>query len=52
MIATAKRLKDEGFNVLPHIHARMVKNKASLNNLQLDVLSVYQVESLFYYPVG
>ena len=41
MIATAKRLKDEGFNVMPHIPARMVKNKASLNNW----ISMYKNEA-------
>ena len=41
MIATAKRLNDEGFTVRPHIPARMIKNKAMLH----DWISMYQNEA-------
>ncbi len=41
MVATAKRLKDEGFTVMPHIPARMIKNEAMLN----DWISMYQNEA-------
>ena len=41
MIATAKRLNDEGFTVMPHIPARMIKNKAMLH----DWISMYQNEA-------
>ena len=41
MIATAKRLNDEGFTVMPHIPARMIKNKAML----YDWISMYQNEA-------
>ena len=41
MIATAKRLNDEGFTVMPHIPARMIKNKAMLYNW----ISMYQNEA-------
>ena len=41
MIATAKRLHDEGFTVMPHIPARMIKNKAMLH----DWISMYQNEA-------
>ena len=41
MIATAKRLNDEGFTVMPHIPARMIKNEAMLN----DWISMYQNEA-------
>ena len=41
MIATAKRLHDEGFTVMPHIPARMIKNKAELH----DWISMYQNEA-------
>ena len=41
MVATAKRLKDEGFTVMPHIPARMIKNQAMLN----DWISMYQNEA-------
>ena len=41
MIATAKRLKEEGFTVMPHIPARMIKNQAMLNNW----ISMYQNEA-------
>ena len=41
MIVTAKRLKDEGFKVMPHFPARMIKNHAVLN----DLISMYQTEA-------
>ena len=41
MIATAKKLHDEGFTVMPHIPARMIKNKAMLN----DWISMYHNEA-------
>ena len=41
MIATTKRLNDEGFTVMPHIPARMIKNKAMLH----DWISMYQNEA-------
>ena len=41
MVATAKRLNDEGFAVMPHITARMIKNHAMLN----DWISMYQNEA-------
>ena len=41
MIATTKRLNDEGFTVMPHIPARMIKNKAML----YDWISMYQNEA-------
>ena len=41
MIATAKKLHDEGFTVMPHIPARMIKNKAMLH----DWISMYQNEA-------
>jgi len=41
MVATAKRLNDEGFSVMPHIPARMIKNQAMLN----DWISMYQNEA-------
>ena len=41
MIITAKRLKDEGFEVMPHFPARMIKNHAVLN----DLISMYQNEA-------
>ena len=41
MVATAKRLRDEGFTVMPHIPARMIKNEAMLN----DWISMYQNEA-------
>ena len=41
MVVTAKRLKDEGFTVMPHIPARMIKNQAMLN----DWISMYQNEA-------
>ena len=41
MIASAKRLKDEGFNVMPHIPARVIKDEAML----YDWISMYQNEA-------
>ena len=41
MVATAKRLNDEGFAVMPHITARMIKNHAMLNGW----ISMYQNEA-------
>ena len=41
MIVTAKRLKDEGFEVMPHFPARMIKNSNVLN----DLISMYQNEA-------
>lgn len=41
MVTTAKRLHDEGFTVMPHIPARMIKNQAMLN----DWISMYQNEA-------
>ena len=41
MVATAKRLNDEGFTVMPHIPARMIKNETMLN----DWISMYQNEA-------
>tara|TARA_Y100001970_G_scaffold170099_1_gene207899 strand:- start:487 stop:1344 length:858 start_codon:yes stop_codon:yes gene_type:complete len=41
MVATAKRINDEGFTVMPHIPARIIKNKAMLNNW----ISMYQNEA-------
>jgi methylenetetrahydrofolate reductase (NADPH) len=41
MVATAKRLNDEGFTVMPHIPARIIKNQAMLN----DWISMYQNEA-------
>ncbi len=41
MVATAKRLHDEGYTVMPHIPARMIKNQAMLN----DWISMYQNEA-------
>ena len=41
MIVTAKRLKDEGFEVMPHFPARMIKNNTVLNEL----ISMYQNEA-------
>ena len=41
MVATAKRLNDEGFTVMPHIPARMIKNEAMLDNW----ISMYQNEA-------
>jgi methylenetetrahydrofolate reductase (NADPH) len=41
MVATAKRINDEGFTVMPHIPARIIKNQAMLN----DWVSMYQNEA-------
>jgi methylenetetrahydrofolate reductase (NADPH) len=41
MVATAKRLSEEGFNVMPHFPARMIKNIAMLN----DWIDMYQNEA-------
>ena len=41
MVATAKKITDEGFTVMPHIPARMIQNKAMLN----DWISMYQNEA-------
>ena len=41
MIATAKRINDEGFIVMPHIPARIIKNRAMLS----DWISMYQNEA-------
>ena len=41
MIASAKRLRDEGFTVMPHIAARVIKNQAML----YDWISMYQNEA-------
>ena len=41
MIATAKRLNSEGFSVMPHIPARLIRNQAMLN----DWITMYQNEA-------
>ena len=41
MVATAKRITDEGFTVMPHIPARIIQNKAMLH----DWISMYQNEA-------
>jgi methylenetetrahydrofolate reductase (NADPH) len=41
MVATAKRLNDEGFTVMPHIPARIIQNQAMLSNW----ISMYQNEA-------
>ena len=41
MIATAKRLNNEGFSVMPHIPARLIQNQAML----IDWISMYQNEA-------
>ena len=41
MIATAKRINEEGFTVMPHIPARIIKNEMVLN----DWISMYQNEA-------
>ena len=41
MVPAAKKLNDEGFTVMPHIPARVIKNKAMLS----DWLSMYQNEA-------
>ena len=41
MVATAKRLKGEGFDVMPHFPARIIKDRATLN----DWIARYQGEA-------
>ncbi|WP_135505253.1 methylenetetrahydrofolate reductase [Roseovarius aestuariivivens] len=41
MVATAKRLSSEGYNVMPHFPARIIKNKATLE----DWIARYQGEA-------
>ena len=41
MVITAKRLNEEGFKVMPHIPARIIKNQAMLS----DWISMYQNEA-------
>ena len=41
MVATAKRINEEGFTVMPHIPARIIKNEMVLN----DWISMYQNEA-------
>jgi len=41
MVATAKRLKSEGFDVMPHFPARIIKDKATLT----DWIAHYQGEA-------
>jgi hypothetical protein len=41
MVATAKRLSDEGFDVMPHFPARIIKDQAVLQ----DWISMYQNEA-------
>ena len=41
MVATAKRINEEGFTVMPHIPARIIKNRTMLN----DWISMYQNEA-------
>ncbi|MDB9997129.1 methylenetetrahydrofolate reductase [Gammaproteobacteria bacterium] len=41
MVATAKRLNEEGFSVMPHIPARIIKDKATLANW----ISMYRNEA-------
>ena len=41
MIATAKRINEEGFTAMPHIPARIIKNEMVLN----DWISMYQNEA-------
>ena len=41
MVATAKRIRDEGFTVMPHIPARMISSKEML----YDWISMYQNEA-------
>jgi methylenetetrahydrofolate reductase (NADPH) len=41
MVATAKRIKDEGFDVMPHFPARIIKDKATL----ADWIAQYQGEA-------
>ncbi len=41
MVATAKRLKEEGFDAMPHFPARIIKDKATL----ADWIAQYQGEA-------
>jgi len=41
MVATAKRIKEEGFDVMPHFPARIIKDKATL----ADWIAQYQGEA-------
>ena len=41
MVTTAKKLNEEGFNVMPHIPARIIKNHSMLH----DWISMYQNEA-------
>ena len=41
MVATAKRITDEGFTAMPHIPARIIKDKTMLN----EWISMYQNEA-------
>ncbi len=41
MVATAKRINEEGFTVMPHIPARIIQNKTMLN----DWISMYHNEA-------
>ena len=41
MVATAKRISEEGFKVMPHIPARIIQNQTMLN----DWISMYQNEA-------
>src|SRR6056297_859491 len=41
MVATAKRLADEGYNVMPHFPARIIKDAATLENW----IAMYQGEA-------
>ena len=41
MVATAKRINEEGFTAMPHIPARIIKNEMVLN----DWISMYQNEA-------
>lgn len=41
MVATAKRINEEGFTVMPHIPARIIQNQTMLN----DWISMYQSEA-------
>ena len=41
MVATAKRLSDEGFTVMPHFPARLIQDQGTLQ----DWISMYQNEA-------
>ena len=43
MVATAKRINEEGFTAMPHIPARIIKNEMVLN----DWISMYQNEDSY-----